>query len=66
MELREHVLQEQTLLDQIASQDFEYVMVKVPKAFLNNIRSYLARTEGLEGFNEFVLESLRQRLLDVI
>ena len=64
LELRKHEMQHKSITDQLTAADFEYVMVKAPKAFLKNIRSYLTETGHPDDFNDFVLESLRQRMLN--
>jgi len=44
----------------------EYVTVEVPKAFLKTVKEYLAKTGHYNNLNEFVMESLRERMLKVL
>ncbi|MGD0449433.1 MAG: hypothetical protein ABSA79_00070 [Candidatus Bathyarchaeia archaeon] len=45
--------------------EYETITVKVPRAFLQNVKAYLAKTRYYTDLNEFVMESLRERMLKV-
>ena len=62
LELRKHKLQHEGITEQVSSEDFDYVLLKVPRMFLREVRSHLKQTGQPEYFNGFVLESLRQRI----
>jgi hypothetical protein len=62
VELRKHKLQHESITEQLSSEDFDYVLLKVPRLFLREVRRHLKQTGQPEYFNGFVLESLRQRI----
>ncbi|MGA2680636.1 MAG: hypothetical protein ABSF44_02425 [Candidatus Bathyarchaeia archaeon] len=46
--------------------ELESVTVKVPKSFLKTVKDYIARTGYYNDLNEFVMESLRERILQTL